>query len=135
MTEHKFTDEEIIKGLKCLMGEHIVCKECAYSKINGGFSCKKKSATNALDLINRQKAEIRAYDIALKFDAEHYREEIVQLKAEVAYWMDAAANAKKEAVKEFAERLKKECLFDRGYEILQDGTIDHLVKEFTEEKT
>ena len=28
-------------------------------------------------------------------------------KSEVAYWMDAAANAKKEAIKEFAERLKK----------------------------
>ena len=28
-------------------------------------------------------------------------------KAEVAYWMDAAANAKKEAVGAFAERLKK----------------------------
>jgi hypothetical protein len=36
----------------------------------------------ALDLINRQKTE-------------------------VAYWMDAAANAKKEAVGAFAERLKK----------------------------
>ena len=29
------------------------------------------------------------------------------IKAEVAYWMDAAVNAKREAVKEFAERLKK----------------------------
>lgn len=27
-------------------------------------------------------------------------------KSEVAYWMDAAANAKREAVKEFADRLK-----------------------------
>lgn len=37
--------------------------------------------------------------------------------------------AKSEAVKEFAERLKKECIIDRGYEILQEGTIDNLVKE------
>ena len=36
---------------------------------------------------------------------------------------------KAEAIREFAERLKKECLIDRGYEILHEGTIDNLVKE------
>lgn len=89
MTEHKFTDEEVIKGLECLMGEHIVCKECAYSKINGGFSCKKKSATNALDLINRQREEIEEKSKKLR--------EVLPIVAEL----------KAEAVKEFAERLKK----------------------------
>lgn len=39
---------------------------------------------------------------------------------------------KSEAIKEFAERLKKEVLIDRGYEILQLGTIEYLVKEMTE---
>lgn len=109
MTEHKYTDEEVIKALECCVAEgYPTCDECPFD----GCCCDgtNKMLNNALALINRQKAE-------------------------VAFWMDAAANAKKEAVKEFAEKLKKECLFDRGYEILQDGTIDHLVKEFTEEKT
>ena len=39
---------------------------------------------------------------------------------------------KSEAIKEFAERLKKEALIDSGYEVLQSGTIDNLVKEMTE---
>lgn len=39
------------------------------------------------------------------------------------------ASIRAEAVKEFAERLKKECIIDRGYEILQEGTIDDFLKE------
>lgn len=108
MTEHKYTDEEIIKALKY---HSAPSKPCVQKFVYGDQRfCGSEMAKDALILITRQKAEI-------------------------AFWMDAAANAKKEAVKEFAEKLKKECLFDRGYEILQDGTIDHLVKEFTEEKT
>lgn len=40
---------------------------------------------------------------------------------------------KSEAIKEFAERLKKEALINSGYEVLQAGAIDNLVKEMTEE--
>ena len=42
---------------------------------------------------------------------------------------------KNEAVKEFAERLKNEALFDRGFAVLHEGVIDELVKEMTEDKT
>lgn len=107
MTEHKFTDEDIIDSLRYHQSGALArCCQCAY--LHCYENCSERLAKDALDLINRQKAE-------------------------VAFWMDAAANAKKEAVKELAERLKKECLIDRGYEILQEGAIDHLVKEFTEE--
>ena len=41
---------------------------------------------------------------------------------------------KNEAYKEFAERLKKETLSDRGYDILQQGTIDNLLKEMVGEE-
>lgn len=111
MTEHKYTDEKVIRALeRCVEGTSEACHVCTFG-INPPYPvCKTMVEKLALDLINRQKAQI-------------------------AFWMDAAANAKKEAVKEFAEKLKKQCLFDRGYEILQEGTIDHLVKEFTEEKT
>lgn len=79
MTEHKFTDEEIMQHMlayadrKCNLCEvsGVCCDSCIISRIKEGVY-----------LINRQKAE-------------------------VAYWQDEAANAKKEAVKEFAERLKK----------------------------
>ena len=109
MTEHKYTDEDIILAHRCCTDIGMGCLDCPFGNNENAEGCASLNKL-VLDLINRQKAQI-------------------------AFWMDAAANAKKEAVKEFAERLKKECLFDRGYEILQEGTIDHLVKEFTEEKT
>lgn len=42
------------------------------------------------------------------------------------------SKVKSKIIKDFAERLKRECLIDRGYEILHEGTIDNLVKEMTE---
>lgn len=83
MTEHKFTDEEIVKALECCADcdcyNAIAKEDCPF--VNIPF-CKNYMRKQALDLINRQRAE-------------------------VAYWMDAAVNAKKEAVGAFAERLKK----------------------------
>ena len=138
MTEHKYTDEEVIKALElCFapVGTSKSCKKCPFHKI---VLCKIERDRAALDLLHRQKAEISALTSAVDNSTQEFlklHDKYQEQKAEVAFWMDAAANAKKEAVKEFAERMKKECLFDRGYEILQEGTIDHLVKEFTEEKT
>lgn len=59
MTDRKFTDEEIKTGLRCLSGEIILCKFCAFSHLEDhGFACKKNVANATLALINRQKAEI-----------------------------------------------------------------------------
>lgn len=84
MTGRKFTDEQIIKALECCSSAE--CEKCEYEPhgdcYRGSFACNDDLMRTALDLIKRQKAE-------------------------VAYWQDEAANAKKEAVKEFAERLKK----------------------------
>lgn len=138
MTEHKYTDEEVIKSLKvCLEGDN--CKECYINPHHGNYGyCTSLALKAALDLINRKKAAVSALMSAVDNSTQEFlklHDKYQDQRAEVAFWMDAAENAKKEAVKEFAEKLKKECLFDRGYEIFQDGTIDHLVKEFTEEKT
>ena len=46
---------------------------------------------------------------------------------------NCAKATRAEAIKEFAERLKRECLIARGYEILHEGTIDNLVKEMVGE--
>lgn len=59
MTDKKFTDDEIILGLKCLAGEdEIFCKDCAFRDMDRGFACKKNVSKASLDLIARQKAEI-----------------------------------------------------------------------------
>ena len=147
MTEHKYTDEEIIKAFDILnkfefFGGQRAGRELWFNKPTDIQNKDIGDFLRDLDFlkqfISRQNAEISALTSAVDNSTQEFlklHDKYQDQRAEVAFWMDAAANAKKEAVKEFAEKLKKECLFDRGYEILQDGTIDHLVKEFTEEKT
>ena len=103
MTEHKFTDEEIIKALEvCLEGDN--CKECPINPNQGNYGyCTGLAMKEALNLINRQKTE-------------------------VAYWMDAAANAKKEAVRAFSEMLK-ERLIDGGiYPVFVKNQMEKILK-------
>ena len=52
------TDNEIIKALECLKGYAVKCRECPYSPRFKFPHCQQKVAKDALDLINRQKAEI-----------------------------------------------------------------------------
>ena len=95
MTEHKFTDEEVIKALECCKDADCVnCPRWSEEWYSGQCA---DFLPSVLDLINRQKAE-------------------------VAYWQDTAANAKREAIKEFAERLKK------YYRTLNGGTSAGLVE-------
>lgn len=137
MSEHKYTDEEVIKALEYHSDPAKTCvSECAY-----GYQryCGSKMAKDALDLINRQKAEISALTSAVDNSTQEFlklHDKYQEQKAEVAFWMDAAANAKKEAVKEFAERLKKE--LTTGAAVMRISTLDiinDLVQELTEEKT
>lgn len=109
MTEHKFTDEEIIKALEVCVNNSS-CKECPINPNYGNYGyCTNLALSHALNLINRQKAE-------------------------VAYWTDAAANAKKETVKEFAERLKKyyASLNGKTAAVGVEYHIDQIAKEMLE---
>lgn len=75
----------------------------------------------------------------LDAQVDYQKKEIERLNKEIqitkdAYTMLQTKNdiIKSEAIKEFAGRLKRKCLIDRGYNILQDGDINNLVKEMTE---
>ena len=61
MTDKKFTDEEIISSLE-VIATTCNCNEC---KIRSGrwgtCNCSETTANAALDLINRQKAEIEQW--------------------------------------------------------------------------
>lgn len=58
MTEHKFTDEEVINSLK-ICANNGECKECAINPHKGNYGfCTSLAINAALDLINRQKEEI-----------------------------------------------------------------------------
>lgn len=59
--------EKVIKGLKCIKGDTIPCKDCGYSDADGygNYTCKINCATDAIELLKEQEAEIRQLRLAL----------------------------------------------------------------------
>ena len=118
------TDNEVIKALECcaFWGE---CTDCPYDDIaykSSTDNCTYNSTKDALDLINRQKAEI-----------ERLEKLNIIYKGGVDYF-------KSEAIKEFAERLKASQIITQQskegccvYEF-DDELIDNLVEEMCGEK-
>lgn len=93
----KLTDNEIIKALPTVAYGGHSCNKCRYKWDNGENRCGLKGCRitrNALDLINRQKAEIRRLNqgaIKEQLRRQMYRSTVDEIKSE--------------AIKEFAERL------------------------------
>ena len=92
MTDKKFTDEEIIKALECCSTDRGDCDKCALQKECKNTPFYTAAAKVALDLINRQKAEIERLKGSV---ITNNIMESQRIKRE----------AKAEAYKEFAERL------------------------------
>lgn len=121
MIDKKYTDKDIISSLE-VIATTCNCNEC---KIRSGrwgtCNCSETTANAALDLINRQKAEIerlRGSTIVNNIM------ESQRIKRE----------AKAEAIKEFAEKLKEKSFQSFGnYGITRDVVevcdIDNLIKE------
>lgn len=110
------TDEQIVRALECC-GEMKDCKkECPLGDVGGIDKCMHTLMLDALELIKRQQAAIECFA------------DIGKMYSEV----------RAEAVREFAERLKKELnITGNGgwFEIGESGligAIDDLVKEMTE---
>ena len=83
------TDDEIIKALECCITlTENKCPECPNNELRfKGIHCKQQTYKNALDLINRQKAEIE------------------RLNGNLFTISNACMQRRNEAIKEFAERL------------------------------
>lgn len=88
MTDKKFTDEEIIKALEYCNADRNECDKCVLQRECESNPFYSAVAAHALDFINRQKVFIESQN---------------QLISELAL---ISKNAKVEAYKEFAERLK-----------------------------
>lgn len=117
------TDEEIVKGLTKL-------------SLYTGFQEKYIQVLSAaLDLINRQKAEIERLESAS--NEKFFQWNILAEKTKQHYadlYNEAKDILKAEAVKEFAERLKEKSFKTiRNYGLTKDvvevSTINNLVKE------
>lgn len=135
MTEHKnltakkaiqnfqkafgYTNEAIKRALACCGSIDKDCENCVFCDEKG---CEDMLKRAALDLINRQMAEIEDYQ---------------HLKVILNTAVDKlAADIKAKAIKEFAERLKERHYFHAScvgncYQ-MSGNNIDNLVKEMTE---
>ena len=86
MPDKKLTDKEIVKALECCSDGHETCDCCDLQNV---YCCYSVLSKKSLDLINRQKAEIERLKKGWKAD------------------VILTADAKAEAQREFAERLKE----------------------------
>ena len=137
------TDNEIMQALECCKdGEELhFCSACPLYKHNPDDDfCKENLSKNALDLINRQRAEIA--DERAKWDnvcdvIARQDKEIEDLKGQkrvlVSFWRNENKKfkaAKAEAINEFAERLC-EGRVSNGPVVIATQV---LVKEMTEDR-
>ena len=108
------TDNEIIKALECCSKNPLNCRECGYKGRCNRIDCYDYLKRDALDLINRQQAEI-----------ERLKGWQDLLKAEKHSLIKA------EAIKSIAERLKKakQYSIERHENIVPVAVIDWIVKE------
>lgn len=134
MTDKKITDEEIKSSLEVIATTRN-CNECKIRNCKWGTcNCSQITANAALDLINRQQAEIERLKSVQLVQANR----IAELRGTKLEQINVIQNlkqqlitSKSEAVKEFAERLKK-VWFDNGYEspdVDFEDFVDNLVKE------
>lgn len=65
--------ENVIKGLKCIKGDLVLCVDCGYSDENGhgGYHCKAFAAKDALELLKEQRKVIEQYHKADSFLDAH----------------------------------------------------------------
>ena len=128
MTEHKFTDEEVIRALGCCLTVDVKgCGECPYRDEN----CINRIMTDALDLINRQKAEINSLEDTLCGKLSASAAAIIEDADGKCKEMERSLIS--EAVTEFAERLKTYYRsLDKTAGALVEYHIDQIAKEMLE---
>ena len=125
MTDKKITDEEIKSSLEVIATTRN-CNECKIRNCKWGTcNCSQITANAALDLINRQKAEIE------KLKGSTIVSNIMESQR-------IKREAKAEAYKEFAERLNEEAqiadCFDSYNMVVGTHFIDNLLKEMVGEE-
>lgn len=123
------TDNEIIKALEVCVGIHNDCGNCPLLEYSQATDeCMTEAMSNALDLINRQKAEIEI----MTRNNELMSKNIQQLIHENLQMMTTIKSGQSEAIKEFAEKCKNTVYRRLTYAadiLLLQNDIDDLVKE------
>lgn len=94
MTDKRYTDEEIVKALECCLCDNSECLQCRNKEF-----CRAdcdEIATKTIELIKHYRAEI-----------EKLKKEVNLVSIQFQDLQERIDNAKAEACKEFAERLKE----------------------------
>ena len=152
-TNKKLTDEEIISSLEVIAATRN-CDECKIRNCKWGTcNCSQITANAALDLINRQKAEIDSAKAKIEICAEVIKRQDAEIKRlkecpKCVYEYDGETmeycvqgpcpnfktveQIKSEAYKEFAEHLKER--WSNNYydspDVDFDEFVDNLLKEY-----
>ena len=135
------SDNDIKKALECCADELRGCEDCPFSQVECIADTENSLMKSALDLINRQQAEIERYLHSIKL----LEKDVADAKAELSEFKAMTVNQIADmAIKAFAEKAKNRIVdstypsFDKeGKPILvwkASGykEIDNLVKEMTE---
>ena len=128
MTEHKFTDEDIILAHRCCTDIGMGCLDCPFRNNENAEGCASLNKLG-LDLINRQKAEIeRLKDNFFGKISASAAVAIADLKEKGE---EMERELKAEAVKEFANSIKTYYdHIDKTVGALINYTIDKKLEEF-----
>lgn len=106
------TDNEIIKALECHMSKSLDdCEKCPlYAQKNVFYSCRRDLCESSLDLINRQKEEIKE----LRENQDTLTTILAQSFAVKLCGGNPVAEIKAKAIKEFAELVYKRLISNWG---------------------
>ena len=113
------TDNEIIKALEsCKRASVNRCEECPYKE---RITCALELRRDALDLINRQQAEI---------------ERLQKVRANILKVMkENISQTETEAIKEFERKIKAHAYYidtPKEHRVVDEDDIDAVLKEMTE---
>ena len=131
MTDKKFTDEELISSLE-VIATTCNCNECKIRNCKWGTcNCSQITANAALDLINRQKAEIERLKSA---NDENFRQwDMLAEKTKQYYadlYNDAKDTLKAEAYKEY--HIKAKSCLKANRDVEQQIGNNYVVKRIKE---
>ena len=145
MTNKEYTNEDIISSLE-LIATTGNCNECKIRNCKWGTcNCSQITANAALELINRQKAEIERLE-KIEIEIDDFCRRLCRMRilngSAIASYEDLQnyiQEEKSEAVKEFAEKLKEKSFKAiRNYGLTKDVIevcdIDNLLKEMVGEE-
>ena len=131
------TDKEIKKALECCATDTCFTNSCPFEDESDGFDiskCTSSLSRIALDLLNRQQAEIERLkdeNLQSEYPARIRVDDFLVCANSLGEWLEFCDSLKAEAIKELAERVKMAFYyeFDEIIPSIMADNIDNLVKE------